>query len=162
MPPRATGGAQGKKALATQAYYHDFWFMPAPYFEHLGFTVTDRRKVTAILWKQLDPAAEPPHLLERKYEFKPTPGKVVVDLFWNPLCQTSVIEAQRVREVASEFGSAVALNDYPADDRETLTTFQTPRGIFINGSEIYWGYEAPRQGIRDAIEKALRETGQSR
>jgi len=29
------------------------------------------------------------------------------------------------------------------------------RAIFVNGQEIGWGYEAPKDGIRKAIEEAL-------
>jgi GNAT superfamily N-acetyltransferase len=146
---------QGKKGLAIGAYHHDFWFMPAPYFESLGFKPADQRKMTTVVWKAFDPSARPPRLMKRRYEFKPQVDKVVVDLFWNPLCQTSDIEAQRVREVVAEFGTRVVLNEYPADDREILLRYQTPRGIFINGKEIYWGYEAPRDGLRDAISDAI-------
>jgi len=28
--------------------------------------------------------------------------------------------------------------------------------IFINGKEIWWGHEAPKEGIREAISQALR------
>lgn len=28
---------------------------------------------------------------------------------------------------------------------------------FVNGKEIGWGYEAPKDGIREAIEKAMKE-----
>lgn len=93
--------------------------------------------------------------MKPNYELKPTPGKVVIDLFWNAFCQTSSIEAQRVREVAAEFGDSVTLNEYSADDRAALLRHQIARGIFVNGSEIHWGYEVPRDGIRDAVVQAL-------
>jgi len=80
---------------------------------------------------------------------------VGVDLFWNTFCQTSDIEAHRVREVVAEFGDSVVLNEYCADDHVILSRYQTPRGIFINGKEIGWGYEAPKEGIREAVSKAL-------
>jgi len=60
-----------------------------------------------------------------------------------------------VREVAAEFGDNIALREYSADDRQTLLHFQTPRAIFVNGKEIWWGYEAPKEGIREAIRQAL-------
>jgi L-amino acid N-acyltransferase YncA len=159
--------SQGKKGIVTMAYYGDFWFMPAAFFEKCGYSpVGNPREVTSegeknyldkeiILWKVFDPSAEPPRSLERKYLFKPIPGKVVVDLFWNAFCGTSNGEAQRVREVAAEFGDAVVLNEYPADDPKILKSYQLPRGIFINGKEIGWGYEAPKDGIRKAISEAL-------
>ena len=149
---------QGKKALAVTAYYHDFWFMPATYFEVHGFVPVKRKEKTAILWQVYDPSAQAPEFLESRYEFKPVPGKVVIDLFWNIFCQTSTIEAGRVREVAAEFGDDVILNEYPADDRKIFRQYQISRGIYINGKEAYWGYEAPRDGLRKAIEKALADS----
>lgn len=148
----------GAKGIVTYGYYHDFWFMPAPYFEKLGFTPIQRRVNEALLWKILDPSAEPPHFMTKKYVFEPIADKVVVDLFWNQLCQTSCIEARRVREVASEFGSDIILKEYPAEDPVIRAYHNLARGIFVNGREIGWGYEAPREGIRDAINAALRKT----
>ena len=150
----------------TLGYYHDFWFMPASFFEKCGFSMVGCREVTsegekeflgreAILWKLFDPSAEAPRFLEPNYHFKPVPGKVVVDLFWNTFCQTSDIEAQRVREVAAEFADSVVLHEYCADDGAILSRYQLPRGIFINGKEIGWGYEAPKEGLRKAISEAL-------
>ena len=150
---------QGLKGVATMGFYwEDFWFMPAPFFTGLGYEEAVRKGDLALLWKALDPSAEPPRMLRRDYTFEPVPGKVVVDLFWHTFCLTSDQEAARVREVAAEFGDAVVLREYCADDRDTFLRYQIPRAIFINGSEIGWGYEAPREGVRDAINEALRET----
>jgi GNAT superfamily N-acetyltransferase len=159
--------SQGSKALVVTAYYGDFWFMPATYFERCGFSKVCSREVSTagesqyleqetILWKVWDSSAQIPGFLERQYQFAPVPGKVVIDLFCNAFCQTSNIEAQRVREVAAEFGDKVMLREYPADDREVLLRYGLPRGIFVHGREIGWGYEAPRDGIREAISRALR------
>jgi GNAT superfamily N-acetyltransferase len=154
---------QGRKGIVTIGYYHDFWFMPALFFEKMGYEVADRRTWNAseffgdeaILWKVFDKTVEVPRFLKSAYQFKPIPGRVVVDLFFNRFCQTSEIESQRVREVAAEFGDKVVLNEYRADEPEVLKCYQLPRGIFINGKEIGWGYEAPKEGIREAILKAL-------
>jgi len=148
---------QGKKGLAVQAYYTDFWFMPAPFFEQCGFQVVRRTGQAAILWKVYDQAAEVPRFLEPVNQFELMAGKVVVDLFWNRFCQTSDIEAQRVRDVVGEFDEFVVLREYDATDRDVLCFYQRARGIFINGQEIGWGHEAPREGIREAIAHALSE-----
>lgn len=147
--------SQSAKGLVTSAYFHDFWFMPATFFENLGYKVANRRGPDALLWKVFSDSAELPRFLERNYRFQPVYDKVVVDLFWNSFCATSAMEAQRVREVAGEFGERVILNEYPADDMDLLSRYQNPRGIFINGEEIYWGYEAPKEGVRKAIARAL-------
>ncbi len=160
---------QGKKGIVTTEYYHDFWFMPARFFERHEFSpVGEKREVTsegekdylsneAILWKVFDQSGEAPEFLRPNYQFRPVSGKVVVDLFWNLFCSTSDIEAQRVREVAGEFGDPVLLNEYPADDPAVLQRYQMPRAVFINGKKIGWGYEAPKDGVRKAISEALRK-----
>ena len=131
------------------------WFMPAAYFQRLGYRVVDERGVQVLLWKPFRDDASPPSFLQRQYTFEPVVGKAVVDLFWNNFCQTSGIEAERVREVCAECGDRVILREYNAEDRETLLRHQTPRAIYVNGEEFFWGYEAPREGIRAAIDKAL-------
>ena len=103
----------------------------------------------------LDPSAQPPDFLKPSWTFEPIPGKVAVDLFYFTFCMTSDLEAQRVREVVAGFGDRVMLREYCADEREVFLRHQQPRGIFVNGTEISWGYEAPKDGIRKAIAEAL-------
>ena len=146
---------QGKKGLVVAGHYHDFWFMPAPFFEKCGFSVARRQDNTALLWKVWDTSAEVPSFLESQCRFEPVADKVIVDLFWNTFCETSDIEAERVREVVAEFPDSVVLREYCSDDTATLRCYQTPRAIFINGEPIDWGYEAPKEGIRDALSRAL-------
>jgi hypothetical protein len=146
---------QGAKGIVTTGHYHDFWFMPAGFFEKLGYEAAGRQDNAALLWRRFDESAEPPAFLVPDYQYTPVPGKVVIDLFYNTFCQTSNIEAQRVREVAADFGDAVVLSEYRAEDREVLLRHQLPRAIFINGEEIGWGYEAPKEGIADAISQKL-------
>lgn len=154
---------QDKKGLVTVVYDHHFWFMPASFFTRCGFAPARHREAAAfpgvkemIMWKRFDSSAKVPLFLEPGYRYEPLPGKVVIDLFWNTFCQTSVLEAGRVREVAGEFEDSVVLREYCADDRGVLLRHQISRGIFVNGREIGWGYEAPREGIREAIAGCFR------
>jgi N-acetylglutamate synthase-like GNAT family acetyltransferase len=149
---------RGSKGVVVTAFYHDFWFMPAPFFEKCGFAVARRRENAAILWKAFDDTAEAPGFLQRRYEFTPVEGKVLVELFWSRSCLTVDAEAQRVREVAAEFGDAVELRQYCSEDAAVRSRYGIFRAIFINGEEIGWGYEAPREGIRQAIHDAVAGT----
>lgn len=154
------------KGLVIMGYYGDYPFMPAKFFENLGFEIVAKRKVfwagdrdildeEVMLWKVFDSTTEPPRFLESRYEFEPIDNKVVLDLFVDPFCLTSVTEAQRARQVVQEFGDKVVVNEYQADDREEFLCLQVPRGIFVNGEEIGWGYAAPKEGIREAIIKHI-------
>jgi hypothetical protein len=138
--------------------------MPALFYEKQGFAPVIRKKVTtegekefleevAILWKVFDESAEPPRFPEPRFSFQPVEGKVVVDLFSDPFCKP--IEAQRVREVVKEFGENVILREYSAENREIFERYNLSRAIFINGQEVGWGYNAPCEGIRKAIQEAL-------
>ncbi|HUT19325.1 MAG TPA: hypothetical protein VM366_09200 [Anaerolineae bacterium] len=146
---------QGRKGIVVTAFYHDFWFMPAPFFEDCGFIVARREGKTAILWKTFDETAEAPRFVERRYRFTPVEGKVAIDLFWSRSCLTTDTEAQRVREVAAEFGDAVVLRAYCADDPDVRARYGIYRAIFIDGQEVGWGYEAPKEGLREAISAAI-------
>ncbi|TFF86053.1 MAG: N-acetyltransferase, partial [Promethearchaeota archaeon] len=157
---------QGKKGIVVVAYewHDDFWFIPAQFFKKNGYLEINRRTIDSegskeiMMWKLVDLTAEKPDFLQRNYKYKPIKNKVVVDLFFNTFCETSNIEARRVREVVEEFGNDVILREYSADNRKELLTHQIPRAIYINGKQIFWGYEAPREGIRTAIENAFRNT----
>jgi predicted N-acetyltransferase YhbS len=147
--------AQSKQGVTVIGYHHDFWLMPAPFFERLGYEPVERRGSQVILWKPFDPEAEPPRFMQRRYTFVPVEDKVAIDLFWSRSCLTIDTEAERVREVAAEFGKDVVLREYCADDHIVPAQYGIVRGIYIQGQEISWGYEAPREGVRDAIRQAL-------
>jgi GNAT superfamily N-acetyltransferase len=146
---------QKRKGLVTIGYYNDFWFMPGTFFEKIGFEVARKKGKYAILWKVYDKSVDPPRFFNRNYEYQPIEGKVVIDLFYHSFCLTANTEFQRVREIADEYGDKIVLNEYNADNREILLKYQIPRAIFINGEEIGWGYEAPKDGLREAIEKVI-------
>jgi hypothetical protein len=149
------GGNHGVTITAYRDLPGAEWFMPSSFFELLGYTPIDTQGRETLLWKPFSSDAVPPHFLQPHYVFEPIDGTVVVDLFWNVFCQTSVIEAQRVRKVCQEFGNRVHLREFRAEDREVLLQYQIPRAIYVNGKEIGWGYGAPKEGIREAIERAL-------
>ena len=150
--------ADGKLGTTLMAF-RDFpgaeWLLPAAFFERIGYTEIDNRGRYLLMWKPFSEEAVPPMFLDPSYGFERVPGKVVVDLFFNDFCQTSNIEAQRVREVAAGFGERVILNEHCADDHNVLLTCGISRAIYVNGEEISWGYEAPRDGIRQAIAEAF-------
>jgi GNAT superfamily N-acetyltransferase len=146
-------------AGVTVSAFHDLpgaeWFMPAAFFEHIGYEAVEERGPEVLLWKPFFEHAQRPRLLEPLYAYTPVEGKVAVDLFYNDFCQTSNIEAQRVRRVCAEFGERVVLRTFCADDPDVLLICGIPRAIYVNGREIGWGYEAPEDGIREAIRRAM-------
>lgn len=142
-----------QKGVAVLAYDNDFWFMPASFFRKLGYHEVARQGEAVIMLKAFQPV-RPPTMHSLRYQPQLVPGKVVVDAFWNPICLTSIVEIQRIREVCVEYGDVI-LNEFNCGDRDILETYQTARAIFINGAPKDWGYEAPRDGLRKEIDQAL-------
>jgi len=147
---------QGRQALVAS--------LPPDFLCRRGYTIARQEGKSAIYWKVFDPSAKAPEFLKAQasYVFTPMPGKVVIDLFYNTYCQTSEVEAVRVRKVAGEFKEQVVLREYCADDRQVLLRFACPRGIYVNGKRIGWGHEAPEEGVREAVAKALTDSRQPR
>jgi predicted N-acetyltransferase YhbS len=157
---------RGAKGLVVLAYSGNFPFMPVDFFLKMGFREMDKRKVISVgesgllddevlLVLPFGENYEPPHFYQPKLDFHPVKDMVVVDLFSNPFCLTSITETERVREIVKEFGKTVVLIEHPAEDRNILNESQIPRGIFVNGKEIGWGWAAPKDGIREAISKEI-------
>jgi hypothetical protein len=117
--------------------------------------VARREGDVALLWKAFDETAQAPQFLERRYRFTPVPGVVVIDLFWSRSCLTTDTEAQRVREVAAEYGDAILLREHCADDPAVRDAYGIYRAIMIDGREVSWGHEAPKEGLREAIRQAM-------
>jgi len=138
----------GRQGIVTLAYDHDFWFMPARFFEKQGFIPICRKDTQVIQWKPFSESAVPPTFLVPDCRYEPIPGKIVVDLFWMTFCGAE--DREVVVRVVSEF-SDVVVREHCSDDREVLLRYQIPRGVYLGGQKIDWDYEDPERGFRKAI-----------
>jgi GNAT superfamily N-acetyltransferase len=143
-----------KKGVAVLAFDHQCWFMPAPFFLRLDYREVDRDGAAVLMLKAFADVT-PPVIRKLKYTPQLTPGKVTVDVFWAPLCLTSIVEIRRVREVCATYGDKVICNEFNGADIETLEKYQTARAIFINGTRKDWGCAAPRDELKQEIDNAL-------
>lgn len=143
-----------KKGVAVLAYIHDFWFMHYAFFKKLGYEQGARHADAVIMLKSFEPV-DPPVMHKSKYSFRPVPGKIVVDAFWNPICLTSILEMKRVREVCAQYADTVILNEYNTWNKNILNKYQISRALFINGQYRCWGYAAPQDELKKEIDKTL-------
>jgi GNAT superfamily N-acetyltransferase len=151
---------KNKKGVAVLAYDFDFWFMPASFFKKLGYKEVKRQGSTVIMLKAFE-EVDPPYMHRLNYNPKLMEGKVVIDVFWNPICLTSIIEIHRVRDVCAEYKNEVALREFNCGNKEVLEKYQTSRALFFNGKYKFWGYEAPRDELRKRIEEELKVHSQT-
>jgi len=142
-------------AVMGHEWEDDFWFMRADFFKHFGYQEAGRRGNAVILWKRFTDDAEPPRFFDPSWDYEPVPGKVAFDAFWHRQCQTTATEISNVREVCAEFGDRVLLREYDATDPAVRERYEIGRLLAVNGREIGWGYEAPREGLRQAIQEEL-------
>ena len=147
---------KGMKGVAVLCYDHDFWLMPFSFFKRLGYNEVAREGNKVIMLKAFASVA-PPVMHELNYKPQLIPGKVVFDVFWTPICLTSILEIHHVREVCAEYGGDVILNEYNCSNKDILEKFQTTRALFIIGNPKCWGHAAPREKLREELDKALEE-----
>jgi hypothetical protein len=57
-------------------------------------------------------------------------------------------------------GQKVIVNKFNCGSKEIADKYQTNRAIFINGKYEDWGYEAPRDELREKIDQALENSSQ--
>jgi GNAT superfamily N-acetyltransferase len=143
-----------KKGIAVLSYDNDFWFMPASFFKKLGYEEIQRDKDTVIVWKDFGDA-EPPKLHKSKFVPQKLPDRIAVDVVWNPMCMTSIVEEANVRDVCREYQDSVVLREFNAGDVDFLKKYEICRGLFFNGTSKCWGYEAPKEEVRKIIEELL-------
>lgn len=144
-----------RKGIISFGYTDPKWYLPVSFFEKSGFREISRNGDERLMMLALSGKAEIPKQMVSKYTYEPVEGKIVVDLFFNRFCSTSDIEAYRVMRVLKEFKDNVVFNLHEIEEPGVKEEFGLPRAIFVNGKEIFWGYEAPESGIRQAIVNAI-------
>jgi thiol-disulfide isomerase/thioredoxin len=144
-----------KGGVAVLCYDNDSFFMPSAFFRKLRYREIARQNDTVIVLKTWGDV-EPPVMHRLNYKFKPVKGKVVVDAFWTPICLTSIIEIQRVREVCTEYGDKVILNEYNCGNKNIIEKYQTQRALFFNGQYKDWGYAAPQDELKETLNQVIK------
>ena len=100
-----------KKGVAVLAFDSDFWFMNIGFFKKVGYEEVARKGNAVIMLKAFEPVV-PPVMHRLNYRYAPVPGKVVIDVFWTPICPSSIQEIHNLRYVCSEYSDKVILNEY--------------------------------------------------
>jgi len=143
----------GSKGLATLAL--DGPWMPAAFYERLGFAIVDRVGPMRLLWKPFSESA-PPQL--RKGNFKPTVGENVVhiDLIYSSQCWGMVLQAQTWRRIAAEHPGRVVVHEHLADDRRvmSLDCMTGSIGVYVDGVRGP-GHPIDEPGMRELLQVAL-------
>ena len=139
------------KGIAVIAYDNDFWFMPFAFFKKLGFEEVERNGELVIMVKKWADAPKP-YFYSEPYIYKPAPGKIAVDVFWNSCCGTCIEHFQNAKEVCAEFPGKTVLREQDAGYGKT----KIGRGVYINGKPVA-GREGDGVVEKEMIRKAILE-----
>lgn len=136
------------------AYDMEYPFMPHGFFKKNGYLEVSRQNEKVLMLKEFEPVSAPAFI---NLSFAPqlVPGKVVVDIFFNPLCMTSITELFTVRRACSHFSDQVILNEYCTGDSGVCHSCGTVRDLFVNGKPLNFGYDAPYDSVVKEIKEAV-------
>lgn len=149
--------AKGFKGLVTLALEGDW--MPATFFEKMGFIEVDRIGPMRLLWKPFG-KCEPPAIWMGN--FTPTKGEsqVHIDIIHSSQCWGMVMQAHMWRAVATEFSGKVVVQEQLSDDRQvmSLDCMTGSIGVYIDGQ---WGPACPiaKDEMRRLIKEAVSRKG---
>jgi GNAT superfamily N-acetyltransferase len=143
----------GYKGLATLAL--DGPWMPAAFYEKLGFSVADGVGRMRLMWKPFEECASPSIW---RGNFSPTIGKDVVhvDLIHTSQCWGMFMQAQNWRRVIAEFRGQVVVRTHLADQRDimSLACMTGSLGVYLDG-ELGPAHPLEEGEIRALLEEAL-------
>ncbi|MGB3479196.1 MAG: thioredoxin family protein [bacterium] len=127
------------------------------FFIKLGFEEFENKGIKKLI-KKFRPFEFPePVKYENKYQFKPIPGKVVIDTFWRSMCSSCPQALVKLRDVCKEFGDKVILNEFCVDEKENMEKYGVEGITYFNGKQQFYPYELSKEKIRGILRKLLEE-----
>lgn len=145
----------GRKGVCVQALAAVEWFMPAAFLAS-GVRPGGRIGRTTAPVEAWDQAAMPPRFCERCYAFEPTPGGGVTSIsFTSHSAPPAISRPSGCARWLPSLATRVLLREYCASDPAIGARYGIGRAILVNGRRSGWGYEAPREGIREAIAQGV-------
>jgi GNAT superfamily N-acetyltransferase len=146
-----------EKGVAILAYDNDFWFMPHSFFLKLGYTEVARKNKEVIMFKSFG-ITEPPFFTKFYYHPKLITGKVVIDVYWIPICPTSILEMLNIRKACSLFKDEVVLNEYNTCSLYSDDKTPVMRKVYINGQNQSFDDTPSIENLKSIIQKFTSKT----
>lgn len=141
-------------ALATLAL--DGTWMPAAFYEKLGFSAVDSAGDMRLLWK---PFAECSHPELWPGDFQPTIGRGVVhiDLVHSSQCWGMILQAVMWKRISEQYQGKVVVEDHLTDEREVMSMVSMTGsiGVFVDGIQGP-GHPIGEEQAHALIEQALK------
>lgn len=157
--------AAESRGLVVDACAGVYGFMPVEFFERLGFRLVEEKGRRRLLSREPPgggrvPGARQgtrlPRYTEPRYVFRPAGGKVVVDVFFTPLCDgLRSPEGEAARQAAAGFGDRVLVREYNCGDPAVKRRYGIARAVFVDGVMRPNGDVVGVDEMRDLIRRAL-------
>jgi len=135
----ADARARGRKGMAAWGLVVPA-FMRASWFRRHGYRRTDRRGLSALLWKPFAADAVPPAWLpETGRRPDRDPEHVVVTACLSGWCPGQSLAVERARRAAAPFGERVRFRIVDTTDRAALLEWGQSDTLFVDGREVRTG-----------------------
>ncbi len=128
-------------------------FMPAAFFQHMGFTVLESRDGEVLLAKELA-AGGPLRLLPLRFQPRREPGRVTLDFVHCPQCPYSGWALMEVQKQIARWQAPVQLRVHQTDDRRAVAELGLAQGVFVNGRPLET-YPPTPSAVLKAVQQAV-------
>lgn len=137
------------KGIAVTALDNDFWFMPYGFFKKLGYKEVVRNGEMVLMIKRWADGPDPVFHSE-PYSYKPVPGKVAVDVFWNSNCPTCISDYLNAKAVCDALPGKTVLRAFD----NCYGKPKIGRGVYVNGEHVQ-GQEGDEVVQTDTIRERI-------
>ena len=150
--------SKGAKGMVVWGLTANFWMM-ASWFEKHGYSIVDKQKVQALLWKPFSDDAIPPKWIKQKKKPETIPGKVVITAFINGWCPAQNRIFEIAKKAALEFGDDVVFREINTSDRDIFLEWGIADALFIDEKKLRTGpppystYEIIKEAIAKKVKK---------
>lgn len=147
----------GKKGIVAWGTSLPVW-MKASWYKKQGFEPVDKKGLfgDVLLWKTFEDNVLPPKWIKPKKKPETSKEKVKITCMSNGWCSAMNMSCHLTKEVASEFGDQVEVEEVNTSDRKTFDEWGTSDAIYIDGKKISAGPPPSKKELRKIIEKKIK------
>lgn len=146
----------GKKGIVVWGTSLPVW-MKASWYKKQGYEPVDKKGFfgDTLLWKTFTDDAQAPKWIKPKKKPETSKDKVKVTCMSNGWCSAMNLSCHRVKDVASEFGDQVEVEEINTSNRKNFEEWGSSDVIYIDGKKVSTGPPPSKEKIRKIIEKKV-------
>ncbi|HIE06401.1 MAG TPA: GNAT family N-acetyltransferase [bacterium (Candidatus Stahlbacteria)] len=121
------------KGIVAWGYDWDNWFMPAPFFRHLGYKDIDSDGNRVLLLKSFKRGITKPKFIKKNRQFKPIKGKIVVDILASEQCPFFIGLVSKWHQAVKDLGRRYQIRVHPLKTNRDFCKIGSGMAILVQG-----------------------------